>query len=171
MEMIVCPQCRKYMIGRNSYFDSFFCNKCGYFGDGGNLKLTISSKCDIPFEREVNECLWNYTMIHRTKLDMHENILGLNGNDFENDTFMVRSYSWREDDEDEVNQYHFWHKPSGFKLQWYKYPLRSPYANMEITHEQFLYILRDCTNSIHPNFTYQIDEWWNPDIKKEEDDL
>lgn len=117
-----------------------------------------SDKCDISFERDVNEVLWNYTMILKSKW---ENILGNNGHDYENDTFMVRSYDWGLDDEaDKRNEYHFWHKPSGFKLQWYKYPLRDPYVNMYITHEQFLDILRDCMNSIHPNFTYAITEWW-----------
>ena len=152
--MIICPQCKKYIIGYNSYFGSYFCNKCGYWGNG-NMK---SDKCDIPFERSTNEVLWNYTMVLKSKW---EDTLGMNGNDYENDTFMVRSYDWGLDDEaDKRNEYHFWHKPSGFKLQWYKYPLRDPYVNMDITHEQFLDILRDCTNSIHPNFTYAITEWW-----------
>ena len=152
--MIICPQCKKYIIGYNSYFGSYFCNKCGYWGDG-NIK---SDKCDIPFERSTNEVLWNYTMILKSK---GKDTLGMNGNDYENDTFMVRSYDWGLDDEaDKRNEYHFWHKPSGFKLQWYKYPLRDPYVNMNISHEQFLDVLRDCTNSIHPNFTYEINEWW-----------
>ena len=162
--MIICPQCKKYIIGYNSYFGSYFCNKCGYWGDGemkekeDKLKLIQSSQCDIPFEREVNEVLWNYTMNLKSKW---ENILGNNGHDYENDTFMVRSYNWGLDNElNAKNEYHFLHKPSGFKLQWYKYPLRDPYVNMDISHEQFLDILRDCTNSIHPNFTYAINEWW-----------
>ena len=67
--MIICPQCKKYIIGYNSYFGSYFCNKCGYWEDGemkekeDKLKLIQSSQCDIPFEREVNEALWNYIMI------------------------------------------------------------------------------------------------------------
>lgn len=162
--MILCPNCKEYLVGYNSYFGSYFCNKCGYFGDGemeekeNKLKLVQSSQCDIPFERDVNEVLWNSTMILKSKW---ENILGNNGHDYENDTFMVCSYNWGFDDEsDAKNEYHFWHKPSGFKLQWYKYPLRDPYVNMDISHEQFLDVLRDCTNSIHPNFTYAINEWW-----------
>ena len=162
--MIICPQCKNYIIGYNSYFGSYFCNKCGYLGDGevkekeNKLKLVQSSQCDIEFERSTNEVLWNYTMILKSKW---EDTLGMNGNDYENDTFMVRSYDWGLDDEaDKRNEYHFWHKPSGFKLQWYKYPLRDPYVNMDISHEQFLDILRDCMNSTHPNFTYAINEWW-----------
>ena len=152
--MILCPNCKEYLVGYNSYFGSYFCNKCGYLGDG-NMK---SDKCDIEFEKSINEVLWNYTMVVKSKW---EYTLGMNGNDYENDTFMVRSYDWGLDDEaDKRNEYHFWHKPSGFKLRWYKYPLRDPYVNMDISHEQFLDVLRDCMNSIHPNFTYAINEWW-----------
>ena len=61
--MIICPQCKKYIIGYNSYFGSYFCNKCGYCGDG-NIK---SDKCDIEFERSTNEVLWNYTMVLKSK--------------------------------------------------------------------------------------------------------
>ena len=74
--MIICPQCKKYIIGYNSYFGSYFCNKCGYWGDGemkekeDKLKLIQSSQCDIPFEREVNEVLWNYTMILKSKWEI-----------------------------------------------------------------------------------------------------
>ena len=174
--IILCPEC-EYLIGYNSHFKGYFCNKCGYLGDGtplnskskNKLNLVVSSKCDISFEREVNECLWYYTMIHKSKF---ENILGLNGNDYENDVFMVRSYNWNEYDKDgkDLNEYHFYHKPSGFKLQWYKYPMRSPYVNMNITHEQFLDILRDCTNSIHPNCTYGITRWWKNEVKGDNKD-
>lgn len=162
--MILCPNCKEYLVGYNSYFGSYFCNKCGYLGNGevkekeNKLKLVQSSQCDIPFERDVNEVLWNYTMILKSKW---ENILGNNGHDYENDAFMVRSYDWGLNDEsDKRNEYHFWHKPSGFKLQWYKYPLRDPYVNMDISHEQFLDVLRDCMNSVHPNYLTQITEWW-----------
>ena len=64
-----------------------------------------SDKCDIPFERSTNEVLWNYTMVLKSKW---EDTLGMNGNDYENDTFMVRSYDWGLDDEaDKRNEYHF----------------------------------------------------------------
>ena len=63
-----------------------------------------SDKCDIPFERSTNEVLWNYTMVLKSKW---EDILGNNGHDYENDTFMVRSYEWELDDGAEKrNEYH-----------------------------------------------------------------
>ena len=113
-------------------------------------------KCHFEMERPVNETLWYAIM--KWKPNNHDgSVYGDNpDHTFENDTFAVGAYDWGE----ENNDWHFWHKPSGFKLSWYKYPLRSPMSNKEITHEQFYAILHDCMNSVHPQFTVQIDEWW-----------
>lgn len=105
--------------------------------------------CNIRLERDVNQVLWNSVFD-----ESHP--YGRDGNGFENDVFEVRPYDWSE----ENNDYHFYHKPSGLKICWYKYPLRSPMSNMEITHEQFLAVLRDCFNSLHKNVKYQIQPWW-----------
>ena len=108
--------------------------------------------CDIRMEREVNQILW-----HKVMGDLGQNW----DNTFENDTFVVRAYDW--DDEYHNNDWHFWHKPSGFKLEWYKYPLRSPWSNIEVSHEEFLQILYDCHNSTQiesPRIFYDCDKWW-----------
>lgn len=42
----------------------------------------------------------------------------------------------------------FAHKPSGFELQWYKYPLRDSYMNQDISVEQFNQIIDDCIESV-----------------------
>ena len=108
----------------------------------------------MQIERNVNEILWysimkwNNSHCGDTYGDNHT---------FENEVFTIKSYNWNEEDN---NEWHFWHKPSGFKLQWYKYPLRSPFVNKNITHEQFYAILNDCMNSVHPNFTVAINRWW-----------
>lgn len=107
--------------------------------------------CKYQFEREVNEILW-YSIFGG------EHSYGRDGNNFENNTFEIKSYNWNDEDN---NDYHFWHKPSGLKISWYKYPLRSPMSNMEITHEQFLTILRDCFNSLKTGVYYGIKPWWN----------
>lgn len=115
-------------------------------------------KCKYEFERSVNQVLWEsvfdgYSM----------NYLCTDG--FENDTFKIKPYSW---DDEADNDYNFWHKPSGFKLQWYKYPLRSPMVNMKVSHELFLDILRDCHNSVHKSCRYDITEWWcESEVKKD----
>ena len=108
--------------------------------------------CDIRMEREVNQILW-----HRIMGD-----LGSSWDDiFENDTFAVRAYDWN--DEAHGNDWHFWHKPSGFMIEWYKYPLRSPYSNMDISNRRFLDILYDCHNSMQtssPRLLHDCDKWW-----------
>ena len=53
-------------------------------------------------------------------------------------------------------QPNFHYKPTGFKLQWYKYPLRSPQANMEISNDEFKAMIEDCT------------QWYLTNVKKEE---
>lgn len=113
--------------------------------------------CDIRMERQVNQILWGEVM----------GDLGHNWDrTYANDTFEVRAYDWADADDDS-NAWHFWHKPSGFKLEWYKYPLRSPYANMNITHEQFLNILYDCHNSMQEGkrcrVLYGVVKWWEGD--------
>lgn len=107
-------------------------------------------ECKYQLEREVNQVLWD--SIFDGQYDY-----GRYGDDFENDTFQIRSYCWNEEYD---NDYHFYHKPSGLKIYWYKYPLRSPMSNMEITHEQFLSILRDCFNSMNTGVYYDIETWW-----------
>lgn len=136
----------------------FWCKKCPAWE---NRNKNIASgknfdKCRFEMECSVNETLWYAIM--KWKPENHDgSVFGDNpDHTFENDTFAVRAYDWGE----ENNNWHFWHKPSGLKVEWYKYPLRSPMSNKEITHEQFYAVLHDCMNSIHPQFTVQINEWW-----------
>lgn len=102
-------------------------------------------------DRMVSQILWEHCMGE----------LGIDGNDLENDTFAVRSYNWVDDD---ANDWHFWHKPSGLKVEWYKYPLRGFSTNMEITDAQFLDVLRDCQNSLEEGkqlkILHSFDKWW-----------
>lgn len=98
----------------------------------------------IEMERAVNQILWYECMG-----DVDEY--------FENDTYIVKPYDWSFDDN---NDWHFYHKPSGLKIQWYKYPLRGSMWNMELTHEQFLDVLYDCRSSRYKNITWDHDKWW-----------
>lgn len=93
----------------------------------------------IFFNRGVNEELFYYWLG-----DFMRSYNGF----YENDTFMVRDYDYGSDDEEGPNEYHFYHKPSGLKIYWYKYPFRASASNMEITYEQFREVLIDCKNSI-----------------------
>ena len=42
----------------------------------------------------------------------------------------------------------FVYKPTGFAIQWYKYPLRDSYMNQEITRLEFYEIIKNCMKSI-----------------------
>ena len=103
--------------------------------------------------RDVSQILWEHCMGE----------LGIDGNNYENDTFAVRSYDWVDEDK---NDWHFWHKPSGLKVEWYKYPLRGFEANMDITDDQFLEVLWDCTNSMEHEkdsnikYFHDVHKWW-----------
>lgn len=169
--MILCPNCKNIAYW-NSYFQRYRCSHCNWEGE-----YQIHDKCDIEMEREVNETLWYSIMRYK------DSVFGTNPDyTYQNDTFMCRSYNWNAEFEDEVNQeeleksnglfghhndFHFWHKPSGLKIYFYKYPLRSAEANMEITHEQFYAVLHDCKNSLEDEkgkgnirFYTEIDKWW-----------
>lgn len=96
---------------------------------------------------------------------------------FENDTFMLRPYSWDESDctcgldEEEAEKYvsenfrelgfhaidcyncgdrivNFWYKPTNLKISWYKYPMRGALSNQEVTRTYIEAILEDCRNSM-----------------------
>lgn len=97
---------------------------------------------------------------------------------FENDTFMLRPYSWSESDcscglDDKEEEYYlangkhkelglhaiycyncsdrivnFWYKPTNLKIYWYKYPMRSAYANQKINYNYLRAVLEDCKDSI-----------------------
>lgn len=43
-----------------------------------------------------------------------------------------------------LSQPNFHHKPSGFELEWYKYPFRDSYANQPLTLREFAVIVDEC---------------------------
>lgn len=112
----------------------------------------------------INRKVWQSLWAYITTGDMFEGYC----EEFENNTFQIKPYSWNEEYWD--NKYHFWHKPSGFKLQWYKYPLRGASCNMQITDEQFVDILYDCINSLEEGkkckLLHDVDKWWEIQDKK-----
>lgn len=68
-----------------------------------------------------------------------------------NAVFCVRPYYWGEDDviSDLPN---FEHYPSGLKVTWYKYVLRSGQANREIALPELLAIFQECRDSLGADF-------------------
>ena len=143
-----CESCEaKYCCPDAFYPHAIGCNNY-------DVNATKSYNIMFDMERRVNQILWEYIM----------GDLGCTlDKTYENDTFIVKAYDWK-DDKENANDWHFWHKPSEFKLQWYKYPLRGVMCNMKITHEQFVDILYDCRNSMEEGksvrWLHEIDKWW-----------
>lgn len=106
-----------------------------------------------PVSRKVWQPIWSYIMDVEVKKGYP---LSAGDFPFENDVFKIEPFDY----DAEYDQVNFFHKPSGYKMTWYKYPLRSADANMEITPEQFVDILYDCTNSLDRRFTHEIEPWW-----------
>lgn len=118
----------------------------------GNL-LFGNSRGNYPLERghwqetfhefldEIG--LDGYGYIDDEKLKEYETDRG----GFENDVFLVNPYYWGED-EDIMEEPNFIYKPTGYEIDWYKYPLRDSYANKELTFEEFKEILNKCKESI-----------------------
>ena len=90
-----------------------------------------------------------------------DKLVGSVGYVFENETFSLRYYNWgnHDDESDDENIFHFYHKPSGLKIGWYKHPFRAALCNMEVNHEEFRAVLYDCRNSIQRSKVL-VKEWW-----------
>lgn len=78
------------------------------------------------------------------------------GEVFENEVFAIFPYYWGGctcGDEQNHKQDcfivkpNFLHKPTGFELRWYKYPLRDSYTNQKITLAGFKKIVSACIQS------------------------
>lgn len=94
---------------------------------------------------------------------------------YENDIFYIRPYNWNgisyEDcscglddklDDLDFSKYNygfhskdcvawetnFYYKPTGLKIEWYKYPLRSAYSNQVLEKDVLEAVLQDCVKSV-----------------------
>ena len=109
-----------------------------------------------PMERSVNQDLFYYILgeFYKEVEDEHDYV-------FENDVFSLRYYNWGnyDDETDDENIVHFYHKPSGLKVGWYKHPLRAALCNMEISHDEWRSVLYDCRNSVRSGKVI-VKEWW-----------
>lgn len=117
----------------------------------------MSNELNIQVNRKVWDWLWAATL-------GAENLGANDGRKFENEIFVCDAYDWSDDAE---QPYNFWHKPSGFKISWYKYALRGAWCNMEITDAQFVDILEDCLGSYRSTenckVNYCPNKWWDCD--------
>lgn len=67
---------------------------------------------------------------------------------YENDTFCIYPFWWDDDNEEEVNKPNFIYKPTGFEIEWYKYPFRSAYMNQDLSRDELILIFAKCFESI-----------------------
>lgn len=108
--------------------------------------------------RYINQELFNNILLDLVKEEFDNQC-----KDIINDTFELRHYNWDNELDESPN---FYHKQSGYKLWWYKYPLRSAVANMKISIKQFADILYDCKeayenkDSIKVSYDIGNKKWW-----------
>ncbi len=76
--------------------------------------------------------------------------------DYEDDVFSIKPFCWCEvcDGEGKEGETcprngkpNFHYKPTDFKLNWYKYPIRGNDCNKDITPIEFLEMITDCSRS------------------------
>ena len=83
----------------------------------------------------------------RNGFDMYGHHEITNSCEFENNTFIIRTYYWGEDEEIAALP-NFVYKPTGLEINWYKYPMRDAYSNHDVDIETFKKILDDCAKSL-----------------------
>ena len=81
------------------------------------------------------------------------------GSDYECELFEIHPYWWgdctcgADDDENETTEHtvecrfrlpNFIYKPTGYMLEWYKYPLRDSYASDDLTDLEFYQMINNC---------------------------
>lgn len=66
---------------------------------------------------------------------------------YENDIFIINPYYWG-DDEIIAELPNFVYKPTGFEIQWYKYPMRDSYMNQNISLDAAIKIWKECIESM-----------------------
>ena len=85
-------------------------------------------KYEYLVDRILQDNPYWHELLNMCKLDEYGR--DQQGLGFENDTFAIRPYNWDNEKDPLPN---FEYKPVGFMMEWYKYPFRASYMNMECT--------------------------------------
>lgn len=110
---------------------------------------------NIPDECLCHSAEWQILM-HVCDLDTHgcccsEDLMNKRGG-FSNGTFQVNPYYWGDyGDEGHVTESevpNFIFLPTGFEMEWYKYPFRDSYMNRRLDEKQIRHIWRLCIESV-----------------------
>lgn len=81
---------------------------------------------------------------------------------YDNAVFEMHPYCWCDEESCPMCARHvvengqqtrttFFHKPTGFRLHWYKYAMRSVDVNQQLEEEQLAAIVADCIKSLEPD--------------------
>lgn len=115
-----------------------------FFGNSrGEFEVPRGEWQDLFIEFLYDIGLDGYGFITDKSLKKYETDRG----GFENDTFLVNPYYWGED-ESIAEEPNFVFKPNGLCIDWYKYPFRDSYSNMELTFDELSHILSECKSSV-----------------------
>ena len=147
-----------HQVNRDKFEEIFFklteciCKRTGlnYYEDFRNDVFRIkgyrwNAICDCGFE-ELSE-KWHKTNKHSSTCDIVTGKSTKCNCGFEQEVEKFYNENWHSD-ECELGGPNFIHIPSGYKIWWYKYPLRSAYANKKISEKQFEKIIDECINSV-----------------------
>ena len=119
----------------------------------GNSRGEYSIERNTGFETELNRLFDAYA----PNRDSSYREYGVN---FENDVFSVFPYYWGDctcgmegEDKECLSECsllrpNFLYKPTGFEINWYKYPLRDAYMNQNIRLHEFVEIISKCIESL-----------------------
>jgi hypothetical protein len=84
---------------------------------------------------------------HARELVSKENGIIENARLYDSELFSIMPYFWG--DSEELSKIpNFVYKPTGFEMRWYKYPLRDSYANILVTHFEFVDMIQNCIASV-----------------------
>lgn len=123
----------KYHIPRGEWQDYFckFLEDCGFDGVYGFVEDDLLKKYLVKFTGTDTE--------EETEF-------------FDNGTFRIVPYWWGDSDEI-ASLPNFVYYPTGFEMNWYKYPLRDTWSNIPITFDEFKDMIDKCEKSLKDEYT------------------
>lgn len=144
------------MTEPNDFVDDMELGNALFGNSRGQARLPREADWQQPFLELLTQC----------GLDRH--CFGQDGaRGFENDVFRIEPYFWDDcecpgtDDDIHLENCpervpNFLHKPSGFRIEWYKYPFRDAYMTPSVALQRWLEIVGECCASLGDQSTEPI---------------
>ena len=70
------------------------------------------------------------------------------GSEYENQTFLISAYDWRDEIPEDEAVPNFWYKPLNLQIEWYKHIGRGTYSNRPVSIDEVMSMLNDCIASL-----------------------